>query len=149
MLKAGVISDEELLHEISLTASTELEHLNKIKSKVSSNPVSAISDKIVLDVSKEKNKNKKDNVLLAEISKLSAQVSELSSVRDEIKEMKKQLANVHHFEYPKSEFDSRRRHRRIFKCRSCEEKNHNFCNHCFSCGDSDHRKKDCKKSKNE
>ena len=48
VLKAGVISDEELLHEISLTASTELEHLHKIKSKVSSNPVSvSVSDSFV------------------------------------------------------------------------------------------------------
>ena len=91
----------------------------------------------------------KNNVLLAEISKLNAKISELSSVRDDVEEIKKQLTNVYHPDRPNPKFDSRRQHRRIYKCQKCVEKNNYFCNHCFNCGATDHRKKDCKNSKNE
>ena len=124
--------------------------MNKIKSNVSSNPVSAFSDSSESnnsDVSIGKDKKKKGNGLMAEISKLSAQVSELSSVRDEIQELKKQLADVRCHERPQSGNDSRGSRRRAFKCQNCF-KNFKFCNHCFACGSSDHIKKDCPAQKN-
>ena len=151
VLKAGVLSDEELLAEISVTASIELEHINKIKCK-SSNQVSAVSHQEKNDSEIiENNKKKKENVLLAEINKLNAKVNELSSsVCNDIREVKEQLALGYNKEsLPlKTEFDSRRRPRRIFRCQNCNRSNSSFCNHCFLCGASDHRKKDCQNSKN-
>ena len=43
-----------------------------------------------------------------------------------------------------------RRQSRLFRCQDCHRKNVSFCNHCFSCGATDHRKFKCPKlQKNE
>lgn len=86
-------------------------------------------------------------------------VSQLAAVHDEIKELKNQIqvyqdnkstihnsdSNVHPFD---SNFHPRRRPR-LFRCRSCERNNKSYCNHCFSCGGTDHRKNDCKNQQNQ
>ena len=95
ILKAGVVSDEELLHEISIASSVEQEHINKVKLKASINEVSKV-DSAVKNSDKKENseKAKNDNTLLSEINRLSAKVSELSSVHTEIQDIKKHLANL-------------------------------------------------------
>ena len=155
ILKTGLISDEDLLQEISLSMSTELERSNKLKSKVQVNEVSSgIVTQISNSPSNSKNlsskteKKVKANPLLSEINKLSVQVSELASVRDEIQDLKSQI-QLHCRQKPSNEnLDSsvRRQSRRAwFRCRSCERTNNTFCNHCFSCGATDHRKSECPK----
>lgn len=43
-----------------------------------------------------------------------------------------------------SDVDTRRRQfRRKFRCANCEQLNKNFCNHCFLCGSTAHRKYAC------
>ena len=130
-----------------------MEHSNKIKSKSSSSQVSAVSTSSEENIKENNDKKEKVNVLLVEINKLNAKVSELSSMRDEIRELKQQLSSGYNNDNEKvclkSGDDSHRRPRRIFKCRSCEGMNKAFCNHCWSCGASDHRKSDCKNTKNE
>ena len=131
-----------------------MEHLNKIKSKSSSNQISAVSTSSEEKVKENNDRKKKENVLLVEINKLNAKVSESSSMREEIRELKQQVASGYNNDSgkvcPQSENYSYRRSRRIFKCRSCEGLNKKaFCNHCCSCGSSDHRKRECTYSKNE
>ena len=157
ILKTGLISDEDLLQEISLSMSTELERTNKQK-KVHVNEVSSGINQISNSQENSKNllskteKKVKVNPLLSEINKLSAKVSELASVRDEIQDLKNQI-QINYRQKPLNEnLDSsvRRQSRRAwFRCRSCERTNNTFCNHCFSCGATDHRKNECPKhSKN-
>ena len=45
-------------------------------------------------------------------------------------------------------YNPRRRSRRLFRCSACETKNATFCQHCFLCGSTEHRKQFCNK-KNE
>ena len=69
MLKEMVVSDEDLIREISLVMAKETEYENKTKkTKVD-----------VAEIDVEQNKN-----ILKEIAKLSAQFSELSSMRKEV-----------------------------------------------------------------
>ena len=127
----------------------ELEHLNKIRSKVSSSSVSASPNSNGNNVASEV-KGKKENALVAEIAKLSAKVNELSTVRSEIQDMKKQLANVvgsEHSGYGEEGYRGRRKSRS--KCKNCLQRNYRFCNHCVLCGASDHWKRDCVVQKNE
>ena len=85
-------------------------------------------------------KEPKENLLLTEINKLSAKVEELTSVRDEVRDLKKQMFESHNSKpqnFDKLDSDTRqsyRRRRRIFKCKNCEAGNRDFCDHCFLCG---------------
>ena len=123
ILKSGTISDEDLLHEISLVMSTEQERLNKLKSKVVVKEVTCEKSNSVDNSSnKEIQKKRKENPLLTEINKLTVKVSELVAVRDEIKELKNQIqinnnkngscathnseSNVHSSESTVRKFDS-------------------------------------------
>lgn len=151
IFKAALVSDEELLHEISVASCVELEHINKVKLKTS---VSKVESTVKNSEKNENEKTKKDNILLSEINQLNAKVNELSSVHDEIRDIKKQLANFPfsdgtNVNKKKSNFDGRQNHRRIFRCQICEKKNNNFCNHCFQCGAFGHRRNQCTNSKNE
>ena len=87
------MSDEDLLHEISLTSSIELELINKLKLKTSVNEVLNVAPS-KKDSETNTEKKKSENILLSEINKLSVKVSELSSVCDEIRDVKKQLADA-------------------------------------------------------
>ena len=125
------------------------------------NEMSALSKSFV-----KSEKKVKENPLLAEISKLSAKVSELSTVRDEILDLKKQISRNNQgnqnqgtsfgsnsagnnfqgdFRANNYSGNNRRRSRRVFKCQNCERTN-SFCNHCFGCGESGHRKNECPKN---
>ena len=141
-LKLGVVTDEELLQEISQTASIEYERSTKMKSRVNVCEVAVSDEKSVQKNKKEKS----ENAILAEISKLNAKVSELSTVRDELLDVKKQLAENNARMNQQVNFGNNngyRRTKRIFRCRNCERDGSNFCNHCFTCGGADHRKSDC------
>ena len=98
-MKAAIIPDEELLREVSVTASTELEHLNKIKSKSSSNQIFAVSTSSEVKVKENNDRKKKENLLLVEINKLNAKLSELSSMHEEIRELKQQVASGYNNEW--------------------------------------------------
>ena len=147
VLKNETISDEDLLYEVSLVHSAEQERSIKLKSKVSVNEVKSerldSSDKPGKTTKEDSSKKEKESPLLLEIKKLTAKVSELSSVREEVQDLKKQLNSVSNNE---SNFKPRR-FRGFFRCAGCERTNNSFCNHCFSCGASDHKKDDCPKNK--
>ena len=140
ILKAGTISDEDLLQEVSYTSSIESERINKFKIKSGVNEVPKTTDKS--SEAKENENKKKENSIFVEISKLNAKVSELASVRDEIRDVKKQLESGN-FETNKKSGETRRRQRRIFRCKGCERVNSNYCNHCFLCEATDHRRNQC------
>lgn len=157
-LTEGTMADEELLQEISSTASIEMEHLNKFSKKSTVYEISASENKssnksrCSENLSDKINKvdDKNDTLMLAEIKKLSVQLNELSGVKEELSTLKKQFHD--NFSNPPpappngfrpGEYNPRRRPRRLFRCRDCESKNLQFCDHCFSCGSTEHRKKFC------
>jgi hypothetical protein len=153
-LKAAIISDENLLEEISLVVYNESEHLNKQKAKVNSEKTAKCTEinaigNCLPENKKDKKSKAKENPLLIEIQKLSAKVSQLSSVHVEMEALKKQVANSYRpnnqNNQNSSDFESRRRpfRRRNFRCADCERRNISFCNHCFVCGSTSHRRDAC------
>ena len=93
---------------------------------------------------------------MTEIKKLSEKVDELSCLCEEVSKLKElhdtrmkscaspassllpQFDNYHYFDG-----NVQRRARRIFRCRDCERADIQFCNHCFLCGCTHHRKSEC------
>ena len=79
-------------------------------------------------------------------------LSELASVREEIKEMRKQMAGCQQYQTNDTRNEntggqvSRRQPLRVYKCEDCERNQTRFCNHCFKCGATDHRRNQCTKN---
>ena len=121
----------------------ETEHSEKLHTKLSKangNTVDS-SEKH----SESKNKKEKTN-LLTEVSKLSAQVRELSGLKQEIKNLKSEVQGYKMTKsdspfYPRT-FPQSSACRKAL-CLNCRSANAGNCNHCFLCGDSDHRHQFC------
>lgn len=157
-LKAGIANDEDLLDEISLVVLNESEHISKQKltdKKLTAKNVNINSLQDTLpSLDKNLNQNSKtgkENPILIEIQKLSAQVSQLSSVQKEVSALKNKIDS---FDFPansysrqdenSSDFNTRSSRRKfMFRCAACERDKSNFCNHCFLCGSTGHRKYKC------
>ena len=155
--------DEYLLKEISRVVAADRERTKKMKGgKHGTTSVKSLDH---VGIGGEKNK---ENVLLAEIKQLSTKVNELSTVKEEIQELKKQMlqggrignvvscpdggnqingsgndGNQNRNGLPTRNY----RRTRFVKCDQCARTN-TFCNHCFHCGSDQHKKIDCP-SKNE
>ena len=153
--KTGVISDEDLLDEIRLVVKNETEHLSK--QKLNSSSIKAAQNFNVNSVqtfSPEKNlindKKPKENPVLVEIQKLNVKVSQLSTVQDEVAALKRQFASSYPLKYDdenrQRNFNRQSRRRILYHCASCEQSDSNFCNHCFNCGSTEHRRNQCKKN---
>lgn len=80
-LKAGILSDEDLLDEISLVVYDESEHLSKQYSRGHDNSLKLVDSNLIQNFT-EKDKKVKENPLLIEIQKLTAKVNQLSSIPD-------------------------------------------------------------------
>ena len=147
LLKMGTISDEDLLKEVSLIMGSEQERSSK-KSKASVHQISADSSNNSCQ-SKKKDVAKKENPLLVEIHKLSAQISELSTVREDLNNLKKEV-NAQLYTNKKNQphdqpkyYNQHFQNKRLYRCRNCELSNNFRCYHCFSCGGTDHRRTQC------
>ena len=131
ILKSGTISDEVGVKEIICENLNSYQNLNNLSNK-------------------ETSEKGKENPILIEINKLSVKVSELAAVNDEIQELKKQIKDNQNSKFLSQNSDTnfRSQHRsRLFRCPNYERTNQSYCNHCFSCGGTDHRKYDCQKYK--
>ena len=126
------ISDEDLLQEISDIVVNETEHSEKLQLKSTAN-VNAV-EKIEQKVKKEKSPS-----LLTEINKLSAQVSELSNLKKDIENLRTEVKESKMSSCP-PRYNSRARRP---LCANCKRHNSSFCNHCFECGATDHKRNDC------
>ena len=82
ILKAGTLSDETLLSEISMAVADEYEHLSKFQSKINVNEITNSFEGHNLNLGKES--VRKDNTLIEKITNLTAKIDDLSSVREEI-----------------------------------------------------------------
>ena len=135
MLRGGVIKDEELLQGISDVMVNESEHLDKIhgKSKVAINELSSREQ----TKGETKKKEKGNTNLLTEISKLTAQVSELSGLKKDFEDLKSVVKGM-----SGSSVVQPVRYRK-FLCLTCRSSNASYCNHCFLCGGSDHKRNMC------
>ena len=168
VLKNHDQTDEDLLREISLVVAKESEHAKKLKKSASVNHVGTGS----LD-SGDSAKLTESSKILEEISKLTVRVNELSSVKGEVKELRKQISNGIAVNgenvFPGSGQrggnslpdvqtvdgggrDGRRdnnyrnsRRTPFIKCESCQ-RTKAFCTHCSRCGAADHKRKDCSKN---
>ena len=144
-----MLSDEALLSEISMAVADEYEHLSKFKSKINVNEITNSSAGHDLNLGKES--VRKDNTLIEKITNLTAKIDDLSSVREEMQELRQQVANSNRFRPPQTDMSSfvyhhqRRRfaRRKVFRCQTCERNNNPLCNHCFICGSTAHRKNEC------
>ena len=151
-LKENNLRDVDLLKEISSAVAKESERLNKIKANkimVSKVDVEEKSSKRSSN-SSSCGKNKED-ALLTEIRQLHAKFDELSAVKNEISDLKKELAGyksqkVLSVPSPVSQPVAPAQHRqprRIFsKCQNCAPTNA-FCTHCFLCGSGEHKRNAC------
>ena len=150
VLKQGIISDEDLLREVSLTVANELEHSLKTKAK----STGAVNEIHHVDSEKPAAK-KKENPLLTEINRLSAQVNELAGLKKEISDLKKEFKSLEKTCQnptaaqfcPKQNQQGNQQYsnKRDFRCISCKETKQNYCNHCFQCGQTDHKRNECPK----
>ena len=154
-LTKGLISDEELMQEVSALTTFESEHADKfakITPAMNSTQIQGIKGGKSDKVSEKPVDESEGSVMLAEIRKLTEKVNQLSSVRDEVRNLRDRFdrspANIqplspaapvfHRNALPPGAEGGIRpqanRHpvkRRSFRCRSCENHNITFCNHCF------------------
>ena len=138
------MSDEDLLKEISLVVARENEHLSKIKASGNKSVISVNSvEKCDKQSSCQNNtdilKKSKEDLLFSEINKLTVKVNELSSVKEDIAGLRKQLAESNTSNPP-----HQRRRSKFVKCEGCE-RNNSFCRHCL-CGSDQHKRSACPKN---
>ena len=128
----SVLSDEELLEFLNKAVSDENERQHKMKKTV--NKIDSIP--------KEDTSSKKSNPILDELRELKVQISEITSLKHEIADLKKQINQ-------KGEFGKGNRTRfQRFGCANCKRDNVFRCTHCFLCGASDHVRAACPNSEN-
>ena len=121
VLKGMMVSDEDLVKEISMVMSKETEHANKIK-------------KTRVDVAEV---DVEQNVVLKEIAKLSAKFNELSTMKKEITDLKNEVATL-----KRSNTASPATAAHKFKCNDCAARSV-FCTHCLHCGLGGHKHREC------
>ena len=160
------IDDVQLLREVGEVVMTELEHNVKVKNRVAANKV------LVEEKEKEKAKTtttKQGNPLMGEISKLTAQINQLTGLHGEVEKLRQELENRGGAGVGASGTGNgqqngggtgapgggqggfgrggyrggRGRGRgRFIGCPTCRQ-NGRFCRHCFGCGSEDHEHADC------
>ena len=160
LLLTDNLSDEELLEFLNKAVSDEKERQLKMKKQISKVDALSTSDEIRTDKDK---KDKKDNPVLNELKELRVQLNEVSTLKSEIEQLKKQI-----YEKPiprgneistlKSEIEqlkkqiyekphSRVRFRgRTMKCATCKQNKVERCTHCVLCGSLNHFKAQCDKN---
>ena len=133
LLRNCKLNDEDLLKEIGQIAAKEREHQAKMGS-VSSR--SAVVNEIDLLNGKEscsdKVQGKKDDSVIAMLNKLSAQVAELSTLKNEVKSLQDKMARQ----------EGKGETKKFVKCDECQRSGI-FCKHCTNCGQLGHKRFQC------
>ena len=143
VLKGAKIKDEDLLQEISDVMVNETEHSEKVHTKLSKANVNTVDS----SEKHSESKIKKDKTnLFTEINKVSAQVGELSGLKEEIENLKSEVRGYKMSKsaspfYPRPFLQSSTRRKAL--CLNCKSTNAGNCNHCFLCGDSGHQRYFC------
>ena len=144
VLKDVKITDEDLLKEVSQVVARDDENRKKTKTgnAAASNRLNVDTDN--LRERMDDFEKSKDNIVIAEIKQLTTKVNELSEMKHEILELKKQLAGKQKREGAGWMNDGRINNRRrgFVKCKKCEE-NNDFCTHCSLCGSDGHKRSHC------
>lgn len=133
----SMLSDEELLEFLNKAVSDENERQSKMKKTVNVNAVDFIPK-----VENGASSSKKSNPILDELRELKAQISEVTSLKNEIANLKKQINQ--RVEPGKG---NKTRYQR-FGCPNCRRNNVARCTHCFLCSSSDHVRAACPNSGN-
>ena len=126
------MSDEELLEHLNKAVSDEKGRRSKMKKSVNLNKVDSTSKEEKL------NKEKKENPILTELRELKVQLNEVTAMKSDIEDLKKQM-NQKGDNSIRSKFDRKR-----FGCHNCRK--HNVakrCSHCYLCGGSDNFRTGC------
>ena len=136
LLKTNNTSDEDILERLTLAVTDESEHREKFqlnkKPSVSSVNVAAATN----DQGKEL---RKPNPILDQISELRAEIKQLSVQQHANKKDGTQNASVR---ANNQSINSRSKNHspnpQIRKCKQCQKNNEPWCDHCYSCGASNH-----------
>jgi len=132
LLKSKSTSDEDLLDRLTIAVSDDSERLEKFNSR----PKQASVNSLSLDSDFEQPQApKKENFLLKELSEIKAQLNQLSVVKREVEGMR-EFVNRDKTSN-KGNFQTR--------CNDCVEKHFSKCDHCLTCGSTEHFKAGCKK----
>ena len=163
-LRDGLLTDNQLLHEINLVMNKEIEHKNKMeadKSYVEVKEVDILNGREFGNTGNKGSSMEKDRegsrrdmekgegMVFSAINALTAQVSELTTytkTRDkEMQEMQKQLTKCWSKlgELSGEEKDKKKSKVWFKQCENCSKANIRFCRHCFVCGADDHKIADC------
>ena len=157
-LRDCTLTENQLLHEVSLVMNKEIEH--KAKMEADKNYVEVKEVDILNGMEcgatgcrgeLKAAGDSKEGMMCSAISALTAQVSELTSYTkskdEEMKDMKKQLAQcLSKLGQLSGEGKSKQgvqKKKWLTKCENCTAGNVRICRHCFVCGKDDHKIKDC------
>ena len=133
MIKAA-ISDEELLQLVNKAVSNENERASKMKKTAIVNKVETFKEGGIVD--NKSSKSDTHNPILNEIRELTAQLNEVTAMKTEIADLKKQMNE--------RAGNSKENTKRKFCCTNCKKNNVRRCTRCFSCGGNDHVRAHCK-----
>ena len=157
-LRDCTLTENQLLHEVSLVMNKEIEH--KAKMEADKNYVEVKEVDILNGVEGSATGcrgelkaagDSKEGMMCSAISALTAQVSELTtytkSKDEEMKDMKKQLAQclskLGQLSGEDKSKQGAQKKKWLTKCENCTAGNIRICRHCFVCGKDDHKIKDC------
>ena len=172
ILKEASMEDADFLQQVALAEANEKERLSKVSDKTKAE-VKAVqaedsdsksSGKTVSFKKAGESENKMLAQVLAKVEQLSTHTQEQSN---KIQELEKRLStecsrpNPQNFDVtndgnrqfagntgntgyrPQQNWQPRRR---FYGCKKCEEANSSYCNHCFKCGSTDHKKFECQEN---
>ena len=127
-LEKKTVSDEELFEKLNVCVSNEMERSQKFGSQLTPK-VNAVQE--AGDRQTEKN-SKVEQTLIKEIRELKAEVA---AVKEKVRAPPPSQAQPSPTQQPM---------RQPPQCRSCQQNENGwFCNHCFTCGISDHYAREC------
>ena len=133
-LPKATMSDEELLELLNKAMSDETERFSKMKKSASANKVESCKS----DESAEAKTAKKENhnPILSEIRELKVQLNEVTVMKNELADLRKQMTQMNETSKAKPRVMK-------FGCDSCKKNNIRKCTHCFACGKSGHVRAAC------
>lgn len=144
ILKDELMSDEDLLDELRKVVARDTEHRSKVRAggQADVNLLGVPADVQSRQPPTPTAQTEIERKMLAELSKVSAQVSELAVVKEEIKELK-DWARCREGERQRDlSNNSKKGNWKFVKCENCAKTNQ-FCKHCTICKKEGHKRHEC------
>jgi hypothetical protein len=142
VLKDELMSDEDLLDELRKVVARDTEHRSKVKSGGQADVHTLGAAEGVGSKPSTQSQTEMEKKVLAELSKVSAQVSELAVVKEEIKELKDWARCREGERQRELNNNSKKGNWKFVKCENCAKTNQ-FCKHCTICKKEGHKRYEC------